>query len=143
VTQIVVGQDQRVADWLVTISNCRPMLFNMAIGLTDDSDQLIGGILFTGYNGSDVEVHYYGPGTLTRRIVRLICGIAVKHFNANRMTVRTRKKHMSRGCLKLGAVFEGNVKRLYGPTDGRNHAGKQYAFFREQLEFLAGLKGQK
>lgn len=142
-TRIIIGQDAAVAAWLVEIQGCYPLAYNMAIGLADEAGQLVGGILFTGWNGSDIEVHYYGPGTLTRRIVRLICGLAVKQFDVNRMTVRTRKKHMSRGCRKLGATFEGTVKRLYGPTDARNHAGQQFAFFRERLEELAGLKGKQ
>jgi hypothetical protein len=141
-TNLVFGQDTAVADWLVTISNCRPMLYNMAVGLADeDTGALVGGIMFTGWNGSDVEVHYYGPGKLKRRIVRLIFTLALRHFNVNRVTIRTRKEHMARGVVKLGAVFEGTVKRLYGPTDDPIHTGRQYAFFRETIEKLSGLKG--
>jgi hypothetical protein len=47
---------------------------------------------------------------------------------------------MARGVRKLGAVYEGTVKRLYGPTDGENDAGQQFAFFRETIMKLAGLK---
>jgi len=139
-TDIICGRDAEVGAWMFSVSKCKPMLFNMAIGLADTSGALVGGVMFTGYNGSDAEIHFYGPGTLKRRIVRLIFGIAALHFNVNRLTVRTRKEHMSRGVLKLGAVYEGLVKRLYGPTDGPEHAGKQYAFFREQIDRLAGLK---
>ena len=141
-TQIVTGRDAEVAKWMFTVSKCQPMLFNMAIGLADASGVLVGGVMYTGYNGSDVEVHYVGPGTLKRRIVRLIFGIAALHFNVNRVTIRTRKEHMSRGVLKLGAVYEGTVRRLYGPSDGPEHAGKQYAFFREQVNRLAGLRSK-
>jgi hypothetical protein len=119
------------------------MDINMAIGLADDSGELIGGIAFTGYNGSDAEVHFVGPGTLTRRIVRLIFGIAVLQLNLNRLTVRTRKPSMARGVLKLGAVYEGTVRRLYGPTDAAEHAGIQFGFFRETMERLAGLRGEQ
>jgi hypothetical protein len=48
------------------------MLYNMAIGLANDLGELVGGIMFTGWNGSDVEVHFYGPGNLKKREVRLI-----------------------------------------------------------------------
>lgn len=139
-TRIITGQDTYVARWMFEVSNSRPMLYNMAIGLADESGALVGGIMFTGWNGSEIECHFYGPGTLNRRILRLIMGLAVKHFNVNRMTVRTRKKHMARGVTKLGAVFEGTIKRLYGPTDRAEHAGRQYAFFRETMERLAGLR---
>lgn len=121
------------------VSGSRPMLFNMAVGLEEDG-KLVGGVMFSGFNGSDTEIHFYGPGTLTRRIVRLIFGLALMHFNVNRVTVRTRKEHMARGVLKLGAVYECDVRRLYGPTDEPIHTGKQYAFFREQIVKLSGLK---
>jgi hypothetical protein len=131
----------QVAEWMFRISNCRSMLFNMAIGIVDDMGALVGGIMFTNWNGSDAEVHVYGPGKLNRRTVRLIFTLAAKHFNVNRLTVRTRKDHMARGVEKLGAVYEGEVKRLYGPSDEDRHTGKQYAFFREAIDRLAGLKG--
>ncbi len=135
--QVIYGQDAQVASWLFQISGCRPMQFNAAIGLTNEDGELVGGILFTGWNGSDIEVHFYGPGTLHRRIVRLIMGLALRQFNVNRITIRTRKAHMARGVKKLGAVFEGKVRRLYGPSDDDCHAGQQFAFFRETIEKLA------
>ncbi len=136
----VFGQDPAVAAWLFEVSGSRPMLYNMAIGLVDETGKLVGGIMWTGYNGSDVEVHVYGPGLIKRRIVRLIFGVAVLHFNVNRVTVRTRKEHVRRGVVKLGAVYEGTVRRLYGATDADEHAGLQFGFFRETMERLAGLK---
>jgi hypothetical protein len=48
---------------------------------------------------------------------------------------------MARGVEKLGAVYEGEIRRLYGPSDEDRHTGKQYAFFRETIDRLAGLKG--
>lgn len=138
VTDIIIGQDATVASWLFEVSGCRPMQYNMAVGLADHQGELVGGILFTGWNGSDVEVHIYAPGQLTRKIVRLIFGLALMHFNVNRVTVRTRKKSMARGCVKLGAVHEAKIRRLYGPSDRNEHAGNQYAFFRETIERLAG-----
>lgn len=140
-TQLVTGRDAEVAAWMFDKSGCRPMQFSMAIGIADDAGELTGGFMFTGYNGSDVEVHFYGPGALKMRVFRAIFFIAVKQFNVNRMTVRTRKASMSRGVLKLGAVYEGMVRRLYGPTDEDRHAGRQYAFFRERMEQLAGIRG--
>ncbi|MES2692278.1 MAG: hypothetical protein V4773_02320, partial [Verrucomicrobiota bacterium] len=86
------------------------------------------------WNGSDAELHFYGPGCLTRRTVRLAMQIAAEVLRVNRLTVRTRKASMARGVLKLGAVEEGTVKRLYGPTDEARHAGRQFAFFREDTD---------
>ncbi len=140
-TQIVTGRDAEVAAWMFETSGSFPIHYNLAVGLADDAGALIGGAMFTGFNTSDVELHYFGPGTLTRRVVRMIMGIAVLHFNVNRMTVRTRKKHMARGVTKLGAKFEGISWRFYGPTDSAEHAATNYVFYRETIEKLAGLKG--
>lgn len=137
--KIITGQDARIASWLFETGQCHPLAYNLAIGLADDAGALVGGILFTGWNGSDVEVHFYGPGRLSRGIVRLIMVIALHQFDVNRLTVRTRKRSMARGVTKLGARFEGIVRRLYGPTDAPEHSGRQYAFFRETIQKLAGV----
>lgn len=136
--KIVWSQDARVAAWMFAKSGCRPMQYDMAVGIEQPDGQLAGGIMFTAYNGSDVEVHYYGPGFLKRRTVRLIMSIALGVFQVNRLTIRTRKASMARGVQKLGAIHEGTVRRLYGPTDEDRHAGQQYAFPREVIERLAG-----
>jgi hypothetical protein len=135
--RLVINRDEAVAKWMFAASGCNPVQFNLAIGLAKGMD-LVGGIMFTGYNGSDVEVHFYGPGVLSRRVVRAMMHIAGRALEVNRMTVRTRKPSMARGVVKLGAVYEGKIRRLYGPTDGDEHAGEQYAFFRETILRLAG-----
>lgn len=139
-TKLVLNQDEAVAAWLFQVCKCHPSQFNLAIGLANDAGTLIGGIMYTGWNGSDVEVHFYGPGLLKKRIVRLIFWISAIHFNVNRLTVRTRKDYMARGVEKLGAVYEGTSRRVYGPTDDDKHAARQFAFFRERIEVLAGLR---
>ena len=139
-TQIITGRDAEVAAWLFETTGAFPIHLDLAIGLADDRGALVGAVAFSGYNTSNVEVHTFAPGRLTRRIVRLIMGITILHFNANRLTVITRKKSMARGVRKLGAVYEGTLKRLYGPTDSAEHAGRQYVFYRETIEKLSGLK---
>lgn len=135
--RLVLAQDDAVAAWMFAVSGCRPMLFNLAIGLAE-GEALVGAVMFTGYNGSDAEVHFYGPKTLSRRMLRCIMQIAGRALELNRLTVRTRKPSMARGVVKLGAVYEGRVPRLYGPTDDDEHAGQQFAFMRETILKLAG-----
>ena len=139
-TQIITGRDAEVAAWLFETTGAFPIHLDMAIGLADETGALVGAVAFSGWNSSSVEVHIHGPGRLTRRIVRLIMGITILHFNANRLTVITRKDSMARGVAKLGAVYEGTLKRLYGPTDSAEHAGQMFAFYRETIEKLSGLK---
>jgi hypothetical protein len=135
-TKLVVGNDHIVAQWAFAITNSKPMLYNMAVGIANSDDHLCGAFMFTGYNGSDMEVHYYGPGTLKRRILKDIFIFALKVFRVNRLTVRTRKESMSRGVKKLGSM-----RRVYGPTDSDHDKAEQWVFFRERMEQIAGLKG--
>lgn len=138
---IITGQDARVAAWMFETAGSTPMQFNMALGLSEDEGEtLSGGIMFTNYNGSDAEVHFVGPGLLKTRVVRTIFYIAATVFKLNRLTVHTRKLHMARGCAKLGAEYEGKIKRLYGPTDDDSDAGLRFVFWKERIEELAGLK---
>lgn len=138
--RMLFDSDELVAQWMFAKSGSRPMQYNLAIGIVDDSGVIHGGIMFTGWNGSDAEVHYYGPKHLTRRTVRTIMQIAARVLGVNRLTVRTRKPAMMRGVRKLGAVYEGKIRRLYGPTDDDRHAGQQFAFFRETILKLAKME---
>ncbi len=136
----ILDNQAAVAAWAFKTADCRPMQYEFCAGIADAAGELVGAAMFTNFNGCDVEVHFYGPGQLTRRTVRLIMQLAIHLFNAQRLTVRTRKEHMARGVRKLGAVYEGTIRRLYGPTDGPEDAGEQYAFFRETILKLAGMR---
>lgn len=136
-TTLITGQDEAVAAWAFKTWGCQPFHVDLAIGLANDDGELVGAFAFSGYNGSDAEVHALAPGELTRRVVRAIMGIALFQLDLNRLTVRTRKESMARGVLKLGAVYEGKIRRLYGPTDSDEDAGRQFVFFRETIQKLA------
>ena len=47
---------------------------------------------------------------------------------------------MSRGVKKLGAVFEGLQRRVYGPTDSRDHTAEVWVFFRERMAEIPRLR---
>jgi RimJ/RimL family protein N-acetyltransferase len=139
--RMLFDSDELVAQWMFAKSRSRPMQFNLAIGLIDEeTDAIVGGVMWTGWNGSDAEVHYYGPKHLNRRVVRTIMQISARVLGLNRLTLRTRKPAMARGVAKLGAVYEGKIRRLYGPTDDDIHAGHQFAFFRETILKLAKME---
>ena len=141
---VLFGFDPMVAQWAFMATDAKPMLYNACIGVLNKDKALVGAFMFTAYNGSDAEIHYYGPGTLTRKVIREIFLFSVKTLDLNRLTIRTRKDSMSRGVKKLGAEYEGTLKRVYGPLDIRDHTAEQFVFFRERMEELAGLgKGPK
>ena len=135
--RIITGQDARVAEWAFKTWGCKPFHLDLAVGLANDDGELVGAFAFSGYNGSDAEIHVLMPGRLKRRVVRAIMFIAAQQLNLNRLTVRTRVDHMARGVQKLGAVYEATIKRLYGPTDDDIDCGRQFVFFRETIEKLA------
>src|SRR5262249_41634633 len=132
------GHDRAVAAWAFSKARWRPIQYHMAIGVLDDEEVIRGAVLFSGWNGSDTEVHYYGPGTLSRRILKEIAIIALKVLCVNRLTLHTRVKSVARGVQKLGASYEGERPYYYGPTD-EDHA-HQYAFFKPQMLEFTGLK---
>jgi hypothetical protein len=140
-TFTVYGHDADVAGWAFHIWRCKPFHIDMAVGIAGEDGKLCGAFAFSGWTGSDAEVHFFGPGTLKRHILREIFAVAVKVLGLNRLTVRTRKPSMARGVRKLGAVYEGCQRRVYGPTDGDEHKAECFAFFRERMEVLAGMKG--
>jgi hypothetical protein len=137
--RLVEDKDGTVARWIFDYVKSIAIRYDLSLGVIDSQGTLKGGIMFSGYNGSDVEVHFFGPGTLKRHVLVMIFKIALLHFKANRMTVRTRKPSMARGVQKLGAVYEGKHLRTYGPTDGDEHAAHQFVFFRERMAEIAGV----
>ena len=137
--KIVPDADGSIAAWGFRENNSTPMQYNASLGVYEDGI-LKGCILYTGFNGSEVEVHYAGPGTLKRHVLKTIFTVALQYFRVNRLTVRTRKESMSRGVAKLGAVYEGKFRRVYGPTDEDRDAAVQWAFFKERMAEIAGLK---
>lgn len=137
--KLIFGQDALVANWAFSQANWRPLLYNMAVGIANGNNELIGAFWFTGYNGHDAELHFYGPKLLTRRIGREMFVVALKVLKLDRLTVKTRDKNLMRGYLKLGAVHEATLRRIYGPTDDEEDAAEQFVFFREQMAKLAKL----
>lgn len=137
---LLLGCDRYVAAWARQAQGSYASHLDLCIGVLNPVQELVGAFAFNHYNGCDVELHYYGPGTLKRAIVRAIFATALEKFNPSRITVRTRKESMARGVRKLGAVFECRQLRVYGSTDAPEHAADQFVFYREAIERLAGRK---
>ena len=138
---LIFGCDDYVAAWARQQQKSYASHLDACVGIVTPEGVLVGAFAFNHYNGSDAEIHFYGPGTLTKGVVGGIFTFALQRFNPNRLTVRTRKPSMARGVLKLGAIFECRQKRVYGPTDADEHAASQFVFYREQIERLAILRG--
>jgi hypothetical protein len=138
----VYGHDADIASWAFGAWGCRPFHVDMAVGIASvKTGNLVGAFAFSSYNGNEAEVHFFGPGTLKRHILREIFRVSVAVLNLHRLVVRTRKVSMARGVRKLGAVYEGVQRCVYGPSHDDEHKAECYAFFRDRMETLAEMKG--
>ena len=110
---------------------------NMSIGVIDTrNDHLVGAAMFYYWNGCNVELNYYGPGTPTLGIARTLAIIALRKFNVTRATLRTSCANnvIVRGMKKLGFVEEGTERDFYGI--GKD--AQRLVIFRDGLTRLAG-----
>lgn len=126
------GDDLSIAQWAFMRFNKRPIQLNCAFAIVDGSDTLCGAVLFSGFNGADVEVHYYGPRTLSRQILKQIGAVVLDGFKAQRVTVKTRNEGLTRGLDKLGVRHECDLANYYGP--GADDTAHQYVIPRRQIE---------
>lgn len=141
--KLVLGLDNLVASWVFLKANWRPLSYNSAIGFEDNSGQLIAAAIFCNYNGHNVDVQFYGPSYLTRRIGREIFIFALNFLKVDRLTLRSRNIPLIRGVFKLGAIHEATLRRFYGSEDTEENRAQQYVFFKEQMMLLAGIKDNK
>lgn len=135
---VLLDHDQHVAEWCWKEFDLFPMPFNMAIGIIDtqDDNSLVGAAMFYWWNGCNVELNYYGPGTPTLGIVRILAAIALKKFNVIRTTLRTKcvNEFIVRGMKKLGFIEEGIERDFYGA----GLDAQRMVIFRDGLIRLAG-----
>lgn len=135
---LLFDHDQHVADWCWKEFDLFPMPVNMAIGILDafDGNNLVGAAMFHQWNGCNIELNYYGPGTPTLGIARILATLALKKFNVTRATLRTWcvNDFIVRGVKKLGFNEEGFERDFYGI--GKD--AQRLVIFRDGLIRLAG-----
>lgn len=74
--------------------------------------------LFNDYTGSNIEIHAWAPGTITRLKWRFILNYVFNELKCNRLSVKfmptdTRLKKI---LPRLGFVYEANLRYYYGPS---------------------------
>ncbi len=146
------GADEMVAKWAFEVHQLHPTAVDLAVGVVaiDRSEErqapsLVGAVLFQSYNGTNVEISYYGRRTLSPGIIRAIARIALEHFRAARVTVVTarRNKRLIRALTRLGFALEGHMHRYYGPNDTPRNTGVRLVMFRDRIEQIARLSGSR
>lgn len=138
-TGLLFDCDETVARAAFSIYGIKPFKFDRALGLIGKDAKLCGAIVFTGYNGYNVEVSYYGKNTVTVGISRLLSRFIIQTFNPSRVTVVTSKRNrfLIRGLQKFGFKVEGMQRCYYGVKDIQRNTGVRFVLFREGLERIA------
>src|ERR1700689_4708079 len=90
---LVIGEDSIVAQWAFSTFNFYPTPFNRALGIVNNDRIVVGAILLQNYNGTNIELSYYGPRTLSVGIARAIARLVMGEFNVSRVTVVTSKRN--------------------------------------------------
>jgi hypothetical protein len=141
---LLLDADEQVASYLFKSHVSPVMKYDRAIGLVD-SGNLHGGILLQSWNGTNIELSYYGRGTLTAGIVRCLARILLSTFNPGRVTVTVCRKHrrLIKALGKLGFVFEGTQRCFYGQRDCARNTGVRFVMFRGRLEIMARLQPEE
>ena len=129
------GNDELINGWTLDRFGVRNFNSNMALGIIEDK-QLVGSVFFHAHNGPDIELSYFGPGTLTRGLWKEICRVAIDNFGVSRITIRTPKnnKLVTRKIHKIGFVHEGVRHDGYG--NGRDAV--MFGLYGKNLARVAG-----
>lgn len=128
---ILAGHDATVAKWVSEKLGCSFHNVVLAPGVIDDTGLLIGGAVLSDHSRFDVELTYYGPGTVSIRLARLLAKFVFEDLGCERCTMRVPRtnKAMLRGAPKIGFQHEGLARRLYGP--GKKNDAVLFGLLRE------------
>ncbi len=116
--KLVTGHDAAVAQWAATKYAAGLPAYVMALGIVDDVGDLRGAATLHEFNGTNVELCYWGARTLTRGIAGQIAAICFLGLRVCRVTCRAPRanKVVVRHLPKLGFRYEGLLRHFYGPT---------------------------
>jgi len=133
--------DAQVADHLFRVYQQPIFKFDRCLGLVGANDSLIGCILFHNWNGSNVELSYYGSKALSSGIIKCLARFIICTFSASRLTVTVskRKRGLLKSLQRFGFKLEGTQRCYYGKRDCSRNTGVRFVMFRDRLEALAHL----
>ena len=114
---LMFNQDQAVADWVSKKWGKSIPPWYFAVGILDKDGILRGGATFHNFNGSNIELCYYGPKTITKDVFIGLAKFVFGHLNVNRLTICVPRKNkpLIKSATKLGFKVEGVLKHFYGP----------------------------
>ena len=116
---ILLGHDETVAQWVASITGKPFHPPFTAIGAIDHEGYLTGGFVFTGFNGTSIELSLAGHGVTHRGLWRAILHYVFDQLKADRIQIHTARSNYTVRALapRLGFAFEGKSRRYYGRED--------------------------
>lgn len=124
---LLFGHDVAVAKWVGEQLGVLIVPPYTAIGVIDQSGTLIGGCIWNDYNGTNVEATIYGPGAMTRPVIRAMFHYAYVQLGCWRVSASTRRDNAEfrKVLQRLGFRFEGVSPRFYS----RSKAGDRLRYW--------------
>lgn len=115
---LLFGHDKVVADWASKMFGSPLRNWYFAVGIINGDGKLVGAASFHGYNGSDIELCYYGPGSCSLGAWKGLLRFAFEELKVNRMTARVprQNKKVLNSLPALGFKMEGVMRHYYGPV---------------------------
>lgn len=115
----VLEPQETILQWAASQLRCQfhPPCF--AVGVVSSSGTLVGAAIFNDYADRNIELTMVGRGVWSRSVRSLMAHIAFEGCQAQRVTVRTRKKNKTLRALisKAGWKMEGTLRRWYTDDD--------------------------
>lgn len=125
---LLFGHDKTVAEWVAKQANSKPPVEPYtAFGFVSGDGHLVGGAVFTGYNGDTVELSLAGRAMATRGAWAAITDYVFRQLGCHRLQMHTsrRNRHVLRMLAGrkgrgsgLGVKYEGVCRRFFGKDDG-------------------------
>ena len=114
---LLFNNDKTVADWVSKKWGKPIPPWYFAVGILNKEGLLQGAATFHNYNGSNIELCYYGPRTVTKEVVKGLTDFVVNHVKVTRITacVPRSNKLLNKSLLKLGFKVEGVLRHYFGP----------------------------
>ncbi len=143
-TPLMMDNSEAVASWVAYKFDATFALVLGTIGRLDQNGVLIGAAVLHNYTRHEVELTYFGKGTMSLDMCKAIAWMAFERGRVLRLsiTVPRKKKRLLRAVSKIGWRYEGTRRRYFGPA--KTLDGLVYSFLRDEAgKFLRGYDEQR
>lgn len=116
---LVFGQDHAVAALVSEAMRVPIHAPYTALGVANAQGALVGGIVFNGFNGANIEASVYGADCARRGVIRAVMHYVFVQMKCTRLTIRTRRSNrlVLAQAPRLGFEEEAVLKRYFGPDE--------------------------